>query len=299
MADHFRTSFQYSQDKLAFKLRDRSDHSHANQRVTSTRPNTPPDKFPSVDQKHTEPHTHLLPLNLDDYPDGKELVEDAVVNCVRGILDRRSIFWDLENPLDPATFRIVARSGNFRPYTASIFRADIRALRKQWLFYDFLRAENVVGQFDNSLFSLHKPQSNRTFRMESGQEWLRIDGVNIGHMQNSTTNPTRPFSWTTFGKVDAVLNVKFPRETEDEYPFNAPLGELVDAISTAASASLNLDRIPGQRELAEPPLVAPSTNADENEPEKPRVVIDIDLRSRDLRLAYLSLLKTYPMSRMP
>lgn len=27
------------------------------------------------------------------------------------------------------------------------------------MFYDFLSAENVVGQFDNCLFSLHKPQS--------------------------------------------------------------------------------------------------------------------------------------------
>ena len=27
------------------------------------------------------------------------------------------------------------------------------------MFYDFLSAENIVGQFDNCLFSLHKPQS--------------------------------------------------------------------------------------------------------------------------------------------
>lgn len=53
----------------------------------------------------------------------------------------------------------VYQPGNFRPYTASIFRADIGTFRKQWLFYDFLRAENVVGQFDNCLFSLHRPQS--------------------------------------------------------------------------------------------------------------------------------------------
>ncbi|KAH0828050.1 mitochondrial distribution and morphology protein family 31/32 [Lanmaoa asiatica] len=249
-------------------------------------------------------------LSLKRWLDGKGLVEDAVVKGVRGVLDRRSVFWDPENPLDPAAFRSVARSGdfelhslqledvlvtvyqpgNFRPYTASIFRADIRTLRKQWLFYDFLRAENVVGQFDNCLFSLHKPQSiGRTTEQDiQDGKWsrmtrIRIDGVNIDHMQNSTTDPTGPLSWITSGKVDAVLDIKFPRETEDEYPFNALLGELADAISTAASASLNLDRIPGQRELAKPPLVAPSTDADENEPDKPRVVIDIDLRLRDLK----------------
>ena len=81
--------------------------------------------------------------------------------------------------LDPASFRHVAQQGdfelesliledvlftvyqpgNFRPYTCSIFSADIGTLRKQWLFYDFMKAKGVVGQFDNCLFSLHRPQS--------------------------------------------------------------------------------------------------------------------------------------------
>ena len=115
------------------------------------------------------------------------------------ISDRRSVFWDPDNPLDPAAFRGVARPGdfelhslqledvlvtvhqpgNFRPYTASIFRADIRTLRKQWLFYDFLRAENVVGQFDNCLFSLHKPQSiGRTTEQDiQDGKWSRMVSI--------------------------------------------------------------------------------------------------------------------------
>jgi mitochondrial distribution and morphology protein 31 len=48
---------------------------------------------------------------------------------------------------------------HFRPYTVSIFQADFRLLRKQWLFYDLLSAKSIVGQFDNCLFSLHEPQS--------------------------------------------------------------------------------------------------------------------------------------------
>lgn len=48
---------------------------------------------------------------------------------------------------------------DFRPYTVSIFRADLNKLRKQWLCLDFLQAENIVGQIDNCLFSLHRPQS--------------------------------------------------------------------------------------------------------------------------------------------
>lgn len=70
----------------------------------------------------------------------------------------------------------VYQPDGFRPYTASIFRADIQQFRKRWLFYDFLCAENVVGQFDNCLFSLHKPQSiGRTTDkdLEDG-EWARM-----------------------------------------------------------------------------------------------------------------------------
>jgi distribution and morphology protein 31 len=104
-------------------------------------------------------------------------------------------------------------------------------------------------------------------------------------MQNSTTDPGGPLSWITSGKVDAVLDIKFPRDPEDEFLLNALLGELADAITTAASASLNIDRIPGQRELAKPPLTAPSTNEKEEVADKPRVVIDIDLRFRDLKAA--------------
>ena len=112
--------------------------------------------------------------------------------------DRRSIYWDPEHPLDPKTFRHIPRPGDFeleslqledvlitvyqpggfRPYTSSIFRADIRTFRKQWMFYDFLRAENVVGQFDNCLFSLHKPQSiGRTNEQDLlDGKWSRMVG---------------------------------------------------------------------------------------------------------------------------
>lgn len=103
------------------------------------------------------------------------------------LTDRRYIQYDPENPWDPASFRhstqsgdfqleslqledvliTVYQPGSFRPYTSSIFRADIKTFRKQWMFYDFLSAENVVGQFDNCLFSLHKPQSiGRTTEQE-------------------------------------------------------------------------------------------------------------------------------------
>ncbi|KZP22035.1 hypothetical protein FIBSPDRAFT_953131 [Athelia psychrophila] len=247
-------------------------------------------------------------LSLSRWFDGKGLIEDAVVKGVRGVLDRRSVTWDPDHPLDPASFRhssrvgdfelnslqledvlvTVHQPGGFRPYTASIFRADIRCLRKQWMFYDFLCAENVVGQFDNCLFSLHKPQSiGRTTEKDLNDgQWarmsrIRIDGVNIDHLQGSTSDDG-PISWITSGKVDAVLDIKFPRDPHDEQGLNEILGEIADAISAAAA-----DRIPGQRELAKPALTAPPSDItdDTEDWDQLRVVIDIDLRFRDLKAA--------------
>ena len=90
-----------------------------------------------------------------------------------------------------------------------------------------------------------------------------------------------PISWITSGKVDAVLDIKFPRDPHDDLPFNAILGEIADAISTSLSDST---LIPGQRELAKPALSSPTDGEEkEIEDDKPRVVIDIDLRFRDLK----------------
>ncbi|KAI0310658.1 mitochondrial distribution and morphology proteins-domain-containing protein [Amylostereum chailletii] len=242
-------------------------------------------------------------LSLWRWLDGKGLIKDAVVKGVRGVLDRRDIVWapDL-NPADfrhqpqPGAFSLasltledvlitVYQPNQFRPYTFSIFRADIGTLRRQWLFYDFLRAENVVGQFDNCLFSLHRPQSiGRTNeKAEKAGGWagmsrFRIDGVNIDHIQ-AMTSDEGPISWITSGKLDAVFDIKFPRDPND-YSDTDTLDVLLDALNNVA------ELIPGQRALAKPPLSAPSNDADEEaQGEECKVVVDIDLRFRDLKAA--------------
>jgi len=97
-----------------------------------------------------------------------------------------------------------------------------------------------------------------------------------------------PISWITSGKVDAVFDIKFPHDPKDELPFNAILGEIADAISTSLSIP-ETTRIPGQRELVKPPLSAPESEEIIEERSsgdyKPKVVIDIDLRFRDLKAA--------------
>ncbi|EJD02754.1 mitochondrial distribution and morphology protein family 31/32 [Fomitiporia mediterranea MF3/22] len=276
------------------------------------------DSFPQAEE---EVDYAVFDLNVDSidvtlslwrWLDGKGLVEDAVVKGVRGILDRRYVHYDPDKPLDPADFRHPSRPGDFelkslqiedllitvyqpeafRPFTVSIFRADIKQFRKRWLFYDFLSAENVVGQFDNCLFSLHKPQSiGRTMEQEMKDgHWarmarFRIDGVNIDHLQRATSMEG-PIAWITSGKFDAVLDIRFPHPEETD--FNALLGELAEAITTAAStqAARFVDRIPGQRELAKPAISVPDDSKDivVERAAAPRVVtVDIDLRFRDVK----------------
>ncbi|KAH9998480.1 mitochondrial distribution and morphology protein family 31/32 [Russula compacta] len=241
-------------------------------------------------------------LSLWRWLDGKGLVKDAVVKGVRGVLDRRSVQWSPD--LDPASFRHISQQGDFeleslaledvlitvyqpagfRPYTFSIFRADVGMLRKQWLFHDFMKAEGIVGQFDNCLFSLHRPQSiGRTNEQDAKDgSWstmsrFRIDGVNIDHLQAMTTEEG-PISWITSGKLDAVLDIKFPRDADAD-----ALNVLIDALATTAVAVVR-ERIPGQRELAKPPLSVPQKHR-EDEGQEDKVVIDIDLRFRDLKAA--------------
>ncbi len=110
-----------------------------------------------------------------------------------------------------------------------------------------------------------------------------MDGLNVDHLQSMTTQEG-PFSWITSGKVDAVLDIKFPRDPSDELAFSAILDELADALTSVASPSM--DRIPGQRELAKPPLSAPSDRDDvAGTEDTPHVIVDIDLRFRDLKAA--------------
>ncbi|KZW00277.1 hypothetical protein EXIGLDRAFT_667637 [Exidia glandulosa HHB12029] len=245
-------------------------------------------------------------LSLWRWLDGKGIVTDAVVKGVRGVLDRTNVQYDPDHPLDPACFRHPARPGDFeleslqiedllitvyqpglfRPYTASIFRADMRRLRKQWLFYDFLAAESIVGQFDNCLFSVHKPQSvGRTMEedVKGGRaprmSRFRIDGVNIDHLQYMS-GTQGPISWITSGKLDAVLDITFPREESDDIDLKVIISEI------AANIQAVDDLIPGQRVLAKPPLHAPSDDDDrdvEQQEERKVVAIDMDLRFRDVK----------------
>ncbi|WVQ93837.1 hypothetical protein IAU59_000915 [Kwoniella sp. CBS 9459] len=326
-----------------------------NIKPTKTATAKPPSPIPFLSSA-ISPDTYLAPplasetdnytmfdVNIDEvevslsfmrWLDGKGLVKDAKVKGVRGVVDRRSVWWDTSKPLEPADFRHQTHPGDFefesfhvedalvtiyqpggqRPFNFSIFSAVIGPLRKRWLFYDMMSAEGITGQFDNCLFSLHMPQKLGKTREEGDlvkrMARFRIDGMPIEHAQYATGH-TGPMSWITSGKLDAVLDIKFPYHPDDQVDFKAlfeeigrnvvtithgvhpddPRGAIDSANSASAAAAASPPRgvIPGQARLARPPLRAPSTPglelSEEEREERRQVVVDIDLRFRDLKAA--------------
>ncbi|KAF6767328.1 hypothetical protein PSEUBRA_004030 [Kalmanozyma brasiliensis GHG001] len=228
-------------------------------------------------------------LSLSRWFDGKGLIEDAVIRGVRGIVDRRNVFWDPARPYDPKAARREPRHGDFeleclniedflvtvyqpndfRPFNFSIFSAHIPKLRKQWLFYDLLSADSITGQVDGCLFSLHKPQNiSRTVdrdREMTNSKWktmsrMRVDGVNFDHIQNQS-DLTGPISWILSGKFDVVADIKFPRDLDDEADINTIIIEVLDNLTAALSGEGRGDHgddpIPGQHRLSGPAIEAP------------------------------------------
>ncbi|GAA6043723.1 hypothetical protein JCM8097_000492 [Rhodosporidiobolus ruineniae] len=246
-------------------------------------------------------HFHLsiatveVSLSLSRWLDGKGLIKDAAVRGVRGVVERSHIHYDPDAPKDRFAYRNKPRPGdfwleslqiedflvtiyqpeNFRPYTFSIFNADIRRLRKHWLFYDLMSAESITGQVDNCLFSLHKPQSiGRTSEEDlkdarwSRMSRFRIDGVPIDHMQSSSD--TGVMSWLTSGRFDLVADIRFPREDDSELDLSALVGQVVDEIGerlgidtdSSSSAPSAAVRIPGRQALSRDALEAPKREED-------------------------------------
>ncbi|KAJ5583868.1 hypothetical protein VI817_006077 [Penicillium citrinum] len=184
-------------------------------------------------------------LSFTKWLNGKGLLRDVEVKGIRGVVDRRHVFWP-EEDLDPKSYRhehnpgdfeidsfkmhdvlvSVYQPDDFRPFSVSIFSCDLPQLRKQWLFYDFLSANMMSGSFDNSLFTIH-PRQTHGFtgaRLDEGTEedgksspWkkhsrIRVDGLNIDHLNRGVQGP---FSWIHEGTVDIVADIMFPADNDE------------------------------------------------------------------------------------
>ena len=184
-------------------------------------------------------------LSFTKWLNGKGLLRDVEIQGVRGVLDRRSVFWPDEE-LDPKSYRhehnpgdfeidsfkmndllvTVYQPDNFRPFSVSIFSCDLPQLRKQWLFYDFMSANMMSGAYDNSLFTIH-PRQTHSFtgaQLDNGREedgkpspWkkhnrIRVDGLNIDHLNRGVPGP---LSWIHEGQVDIVADMMIPADNDE------------------------------------------------------------------------------------
>ena len=216
-------------------------------------------------------------LSFTKWFNGKGLLRDVEIKGVRGVVDRTHVRSTNED-IDPKSFRhehntgdfeidsfkmedlliTVHQPGGFRPFPVSIFSCDLPQLRMQWLFYDFLSANNVSGSFDESLFTIHPRQmQGRVWptldqSSEAGSEgpWkkhsrLRIDGLNIDHLNRGVEGT---FSWIQEGNVDIVADVLFPADNDES--ITKVMSDFYDQLEAAVTSKLHLPRPGEQRDGA-------------------------------------------------
>lgn len=183
-------------------------------------------------------------LSFTKWFNGKGLLKDVEVKGVRGAIDRTHLKFPTEY-IDPRTYKhrhnpgdfeiesfklqdllvSVYQPRNFRPFSVSIYTADLPQLRKQWLFYDFMSANHVSGSFDDSLFTIHPRQTHNVTGEQlthdlseadhtpwKKQSRIRIDGLKIDHLNRGVQGP---FSWIHEGNVDIVADILLPADHED------------------------------------------------------------------------------------
>jgi distribution and morphology protein 31 len=191
--------------------------------------------------------TVSVTLSLRRWFDGKGILKDVEVKGLRGVVDRRHVKWDPE--VDPKTYKNIYKRGDFElehfkledalvtlhqpdiePFEVSVFSCDLPQLRKHWLLYDILSANNVSGSYDNSLFTIH-PRQVRNFNDDEDEPrpWkkfsrLRIDNVNIKHLNRGIEGP---FGWIESGTVDMLADLMLPPESE-QYKLSEVVQDIVE-----------------------------------------------------------------------
>ncbi|KAI9695132.1 MAG: Mitochondrial distribution and morphology protein 31, mitochondrial precursor [Bogoriella megaspora] len=206
-------------------------------------------------------------LSFAKWFNGRGLLRSADIKGIRGVIDRTSVQQPAE-PVDPRTYKHTHNTGdfelesfkmedllvtvyqpnNFRPFTVSVYSCDLPQLRKQWLFYDFMSANNMSGSFDNSLFTIHPrqthnytgaPLTNGTEIESTAPQWkkhtrLRIDGMNIDHLNRGVTGP---FGWIHEGNVDIVADIMLPADNDESIA--KVMSDVYDRVEATVTSSKN------------------------------------------------------------
>ena len=245
-----------------------------------------------------------ITLSFTKWFNGRGLLRSADIKGIRGVVDRTSVHQPAE-PVDPRSYKrqhdtgdfeldsfkmedvlvTVYQPGNFRPFTVSIYSCDLPQLRKQWLFYDFMSANTMTGSFDNSLFTIHPRQthSHTGMPLTSGSDpnavpaqWkkhsrLRIDGLNIDHLNRGVTGP---FSWIHEGNVDIVADIMLPADNDESIA--KVMSDVYDRVEATVTSNNKNDII------SEPPDGSSEQLLTENE-DKRFLVMDLRVHLCDVR----------------
>lgn len=258
-------------------------------------------------------NTVNVTLSFVKWWNGKGLLRDVEVQGVRGVVDRTSVHWGTEY-IDPRTFRHEHQLGDFeiesfkledllvtihqpkgfRPFSVSIFSAELPQLRKQWLFYDFLSANMISGAFDGSLFTIHPRQMHgfaASQQSEDGEAnpWkkhsrLRIDGLNIDHLNRGVEGP---FGWIQQGNVDIVADVMIPSEADDSIvKVMSDFYDRMEATVTSNRYLQLLEKSPVTEDLRAPEQRAIlEAQRDRKHDDKRFLVMDLRVHLNDVRAA--------------
>jgi len=214
-------------------------------------------------------------LSFTKWFNGRGLLHDVEIRGVRGVLDRTHVFptgekrepksyrhthnlgdFEIDNFKMEDVLLTVYQPKNFRPFTVSVYNCELPRLRKQWLLYDFMSANNMSGSFDESLFTLHPRQIHGMTGAalvdgqleEDGGQWkkhsrLRIDGLSIDHLNRGVEGP---FSWIQEGNVDIVADMMIPHD-EDRGIAKVMSGLYDQLEATVTSASHQLPGVGGRQ----------------------------------------------------
>ena len=248
-------------------------------------------------------------LSFAKWFNSKGLLRDVEIRGVRGVIDRSSVHHPSE-PVDPRTYKhehnpgdfeidsfkledllvTVQQPHSFRPFSVSIFSCDLPKLRRQWLFYDFLSANTISGSFDESLFTIHPRQTYSPLGSQLGGDpdhWkkhsrLRIDGLNIDHLNRGVSGP---FSWIHEGNVDIVADIMFPADSDES------IAKVMSDFYDRMEATVTAAQYPARNEDSttivnvESDTPVPVTVKRQSEDDKRFLVMDLRVHLNDVRAA--------------
>lgn len=89
------------------------------------------------------------------------------------------------------------------------------------MFYDFLCANSMTGEFDHSLFTIHPRQTHSATGADlselNNDPWkkqsrIRLDALNIDHLNRGVEGP---FGWITQGNVDIIADMLIPNDHDE------------------------------------------------------------------------------------